>query len=46
MEMNGLAQIGILYPQFKDAPEWKAFAISRLERELDCRTSPMVSSTN
>ncbi len=35
MEMNGLAQIGILYPQFKAATEWKAFAIQRLERELD-----------
>lgn len=35
MEMNGLAQIGILHPQFKDAPEWKRYAIDRLVRELD-----------
>lgn len=34
MEMNGLAQIGILYPQLKDAPEWKDFAIGRMIREL------------
>ena len=35
MEFNGLAQIGILYPQLKDSVEWKAFALNRLERELD-----------
>ncbi len=34
MEMNGLGQIGILYPQFKDAPEWKAYAIKKLIHEL------------
>lgn len=35
MEMNGLIHIGILFPQFKDAPEWKAYATNRLVRELD-----------
>ena len=34
MEMNGLGQIAILYPQFKDAPEWKAYAIARMIHEL------------
>jgi len=35
MEMNGLAQIGILYPQLRDAPAWKAYAFGRLVQELD-----------
>ncbi len=35
MEMNGLGQIAILYPQFKDAPEWKAYAIAKMIHELD-----------
>ena len=34
MEMNGLAHIGILFPQLKDAAAWKQFAIDRLVREL------------
>ena len=35
MEMNGLAQIGILYPQLKDAPGWLDFAVRQLTEELD-----------
>lgn len=34
MEMNGLAQIGILYPQFKESPAWKDYAIDRLIHEF------------
>ena len=34
MEMNGLGQVGILYPQFKDAPAWKAYAVEKLTHEL------------
>ncbi len=34
MEMNGLAHISILYPQFIDAAEWKAYAIQTLIDEL------------
>jgi len=37
MEMNGLAQVGILYPQFLDAAGWKAYAFERLVEELDAQ---------
>ena len=40
MEMNGLAQIGILYPQFRDAPAWKAYAYARLVDELEAQVYP------
>ena len=40
MEMNGLAQIGILYPQFLDAPAWKAYAFDRMVEELDAQIYP------
>ncbi len=40
MEMNGLAQVGILYPQFLDAPAWKAYAFDRLVEELDAQVYP------
>ncbi|MCX7670893.1 MAG: hypothetical protein N2439_12565, partial [Anaerolineae bacterium] len=40
MEMNGLAQIGILYPQFLDAPAWKQYAFERLVEELDAQVYP------
>lgn len=40
MEMNGLAQIAVLYPQFKDAPAWKAYAFERMVDELDAQVYP------
>ncbi|MBN1874394.1 MAG: alginate lyase family protein [Anaerolineae bacterium] len=40
MEMNGLAQIGILYPQFKEAPAWKTYAFERMIEELDIQVYP------
>ncbi len=40
MEMNGLAQVGILYPQFRDAAAWQAYAFDRLVRELDVQVYP------
>lgn len=40
MEMNGLAQVGLLYPQFTDAPAWKAYALERLVEELDAQVYP------
>jgi len=40
MEMNGLAQVAILYPQFQDAPVWKEYAFDRLVRELDAQVYP------
>lgn len=40
MEMNGLAQIGILYPQFKEASAWKQYAFDRMVDELDAQIYP------
>jgi hypothetical protein len=40
MEMNGLAQIGILYPQFRDAAAWKVYAFDRMIEELDAQVYP------
>lgn len=40
MEMNGLAQISVLYPQFLDAPAWKAYAFERMVEELDAQVYP------
>ncbi|MBN1582813.1 MAG: alginate lyase family protein [Anaerolineae bacterium] len=40
MEMNGLAQIGILYPQFLNAQTWKHYAFERLVDELDAQVYP------
>ena len=40
MEMNGLAQIGILYPQFLDAPAWKKYAFDRMVEELTAQVYP------
>jgi hypothetical protein len=37
MEMNGLAQVAILYPQLKDGPDWKEYAFNKLEAELDAQ---------
>ncbi len=34
MEMNGLAQIGILYPEFAASRTWLDYAVGVLEREL------------
>jgi hypothetical protein len=40
MEMNGLGQIGLLYPQFRDAPAWRAYAFDRLVHELGSQVYP------
>ena len=40
MEMNGLGQIGILYPQFRAAKEWLEFAVQVLAKELDLQVYP------
>ena len=40
MEMNGLAQIGMLYPQFKQSKEWLETAFSALEAELSRQIYP------
>ena len=40
MEMNGLGQIGILYPQFKKSEQWLKQALESLEEELDRQIYP------
>lgn len=40
MEMNGLAHIGILYPQFKQSAEWLKTAFESFEEELDRQVYP------
>lgn len=40
MEMTGLAMIGILFPFFVDAEEWKTFAFRTLEEELSKQVYP------
>lgn len=40
MEMNGLAQIGILYPQFKQSKEWVESAFAALTEELERQIYP------
>ena len=40
MEMNGLAQIGILYPQFILSGQWLSQALGSLEEELDRQILP------
>ena len=40
MEMNGLAQIGLLYPQFREARAWEDYALERLLEELDSQVYP------
>ena len=34
-ELNGLVHIGVLYPFFKDAAEWQAFALRAMKEELE-----------
>ncbi|MBE5782887.1 MAG: hypothetical protein E7329_06160 [Clostridiales bacterium] len=40
MEMNGLGQIGILYPVFKESGEWLQYAADTLNAELDRQVYP------
>jgi hypothetical protein len=40
MEMNGLAQIGLLYPQFREAAAWRDYALARLVDELESQVYP------
>jgi hypothetical protein len=40
MEMNGLAQIGILYPFFKKSQEWKVYALDVLDEQLAVQVHP------
>ena len=35
MEMNGLAQLSIIFPELNNAAEWRKFAFDMLEKELN-----------
>lgn len=39
-ELTGLAHIGMLYPFFKDSSEWKTYAFSRLDKEVEMQFYP------
>ncbi len=40
MEANGLAHMGILFPEFKEAEDWKNTALSRLEEQVRMQVLP------
>lgn len=40
MEMDGLAHVGILFPEFKEAAEWRGYALQRLAGELNRQVYP------
>jgi hypothetical protein len=40
MESNGLAHMGILFPEFKDAADWTGEATSRLEEQIRMQVLP------
>ncbi|MFP3904735.1 MAG: alginate lyase family protein, partial [Armatimonadota bacterium] len=40
MEMNGLAHIGVMFPEFKEAEHWRDVAYSRMLEELDKQVYP------
>jgi len=40
MESNGLAHMGILFPEFKEASDWKENAMSRFEEQIRMQVLP------
>lgn len=40
MEMNGLATVGIMFPEFKESGTWREFALTRLDSELNRQVYP------
>lgn len=40
MEMNGLYHIGTLFPEFKEAAEWRSYASGRLYDEMNIQVYP------
>jgi len=40
MESNGLYHVGALFPEFKEAQNWRDTALERLNRELDVQVYP------
>ncbi|MFQ6130678.1 MAG: heparinase II/III family protein [Armatimonadota bacterium] len=40
MECNGLAHIGVMFPEFREAEQWRTVAYERLDMELDRQVYP------
>ncbi len=40
MEANGMYHVGVLFPEFKEADEWRRAALERQYRELDTQVYP------
>ncbi len=40
MECNGLAHIGVMFPEFTEAEQWRSVAYGRLDMELDRQVYP------
>ena len=40
MEMNGLMHVGVMFPEFKEAPKWRDMAIASIYEELDRQVYP------
>ena len=40
MESNGLAHVGIMFPEFKESKAWRDRAMSRLEDQIRCNIFP------
>lgn len=40
MEMDGLLHIAILFPEFKEAAEWRQYAFDKLAKELNIQVYP------
>lgn len=40
MEMNGLMHVGVMFPEFRESPEWREFAAQKVYEELDRQVYP------
>ncbi len=40
MEMNGLAEIGLTWPEFRKSKDWVAYAVERMTPELEAQVYP------
>ncbi len=40
MEMNGMMHVGVMFPEFKESPEWRRMAIAQIYEELDKQVYP------
>lgn len=40
MEMNGLAHAGVMFPEFRESADWRAYAYNRLAQEMERQVYP------